>query len=82
MVLQAALASELCRWADHEEVWMSDYETIGESEALYLDACVLPKIDIEAAGEDARLTRILVYSSTIPVYSSFVAFRRIFQRGW
>jgi hypothetical protein len=26
---------------------MRDYQVISESEALYLDACVLPKIDIE-----------------------------------
>jgi hypothetical protein len=46
---------------------------------LYLDACVLPKIDIEMAGEEARLTRILIYGSRIPVYCSFVGFGEFFK---
>jgi len=58
---------------------MSDYEIISKSEALYLDACVLPKIDIETGGEEARLARILIYMSCIPVYCSFVGFGEFFH---
>jgi len=58
---------------------MSDYQTICESEAIYLDACVLPKIDLEPTGEDAQLARILIYLSTIPVYTSFVGFGEFFN---
>jgi hypothetical protein len=59
---------------------MRDYQVISESEALYLDACVLPKIDIEEiASKQARLTRILIYLSSIPVYCSFVSFGEFFN---
>jgi hypothetical protein len=57
---------------------MSDYQTLCNCEALYIDACVLPKIDIEPTGEDARLARILIYLGTIPVYTSFVGFGEFF----
>lgn len=58
---------------------MTDYEIIGQSNALYLDACVLAKIDLEPADEDARFTRILVHLSRIPVFYSFVGIGEVFR---
>jgi hypothetical protein len=59
---------------------MTDYQTIAKSKALYLDACVLPKIDIETGGEVAR---ILTYASRIPIFTSFVGFGEFFKvAGW
>ena len=63
----------------HAKLKMNDYQIISKSDALYLDACDLPKIDIEIAGEEARLASILIYLSHIPVYCSFVGFGEFFN---
>jgi hypothetical protein len=52
---------------------MTAYEQITNSDALYLDTCLLVKIEAkEEPG--SRFTRVLIYSSSIPVYSSFIGF--------
>ena len=58
---------------------MTDYQIIVQSNALYIDACALPKIDIETTGHEAQLTRLLVYLSQIPVFCSFVGFGEFFH---
>jgi hypothetical protein len=52
---------------------MTPYELIANSDAIYLDTCVLVKIDAkEEPG--SPFTRVLIYASKIPVSSSFVGF--------
>jgi hypothetical protein len=52
---------------------MDDHAILANSEAVYLDACTLVKI--EKAEEDRScLVRLLVYGSSIPMFSSFIGF--------
>lgn len=48
-----------------------DYKVLTNADAIYLDTSALLKIDKEE-GDSSRLVRLLVYGSTIPVYSSSV----------
>ena len=57
---------------------MNPYEVIANSDAVYLDTCALVKIDAkEEPG--SHLTRVLIYSSKVPVFSSFVGFGEFFS---
>jgi len=56
---------------------MTPYAEIVNSDAVYLDTCALVKIDAkEEVG--SGFTRVLIYFSRIPVYSSFVGFGEFF----
>ena len=57
---------------------MDDYDILANSDAIYLDACALVKIDVEE-DPGSRISRILTYLSTIPVYTSFVGFGEFFN---
>ena len=50
---------------------MDDYDRIVNSEAIYLDASCLVKIAKEE-GDSSRTMRSLLYSGTIPAYTSLV----------
>jgi hypothetical protein len=50
---------------------MSDYTILANSNAIYLDTSALAKIEKEE-GESSRLVRLLVYGSTIPMFTSSV----------
>jgi hypothetical protein len=52
---------------------MSGYTTLANSDAIYLDTSALAKIEKEE-GESSRLVRLLVYGSTIPIFTSSVGF--------
>jgi hypothetical protein len=57
---------------------MTPYQLVANADAVYLDTCALVKID--AKEEDGScFTRVLVYLSKIPVYSSFVGFGEFFS---
>jgi hypothetical protein len=57
---------------------MTPYEQLTNSDAVYLDTCALVKIDAkEEIG--SGFTRVLIYFSRIPVYSSFVGFGEFFS---
>lgn len=62
---------------------MDNYEMLVNSNVLYLDANALPKIDNldnnVGFAEEGRIIRILIYLSTIPVYTSFVGFGEFFN---
>lgn len=51
---------------------------LAEADAIYLDACVLAKKDIEP-GKESRLTFVLVYLSTIRIFVSHVGFGEFFK---
>jgi len=57
---------------------MTPYEELSNSDAVYLDTCALVKIDAkEEVG--SGFTRVLIYFSRIPVYSSFIGFGEFFS---
>src|SRR5262245_59631508 len=58
---------------------MTDYDVIAQADAVYLDTCILPKIDIEGADDEGRLAVILIYLSRIPIFCSFVGFGEFFN---
>lgn len=55
---------------------MNEYEILVKSDAIYLDANVLFKIDRDE-GDSSRLVRILVYGTDLKIFSSWVAFGEI-----
>lgn len=52
---------------------MTPYELVANANAVYVDTCALVKIDAKEE-QGSSFTRVLVYLSKIPVYSSFVGF--------
>ena len=51
---------------------MKDHKTLAESEAIYLDTSVFPKLDIEHEKK-ANATRVLVFFTSIPIFFSWVS---------
>src|SRR5713101_1882269 len=56
----------------------TESEILAESDAIYLDTNVLPKVDIEEDGA-SNLARILIYMTGIPVYCSLVGLGEFFH---
>jgi hypothetical protein len=52
---------------------MNPYETIVNSDAIYLDTSALIKINKEE-GDSSNLMRLLIYGSTINFFASMIAF--------
>ena len=52
---------------------MNEYETLAQSDSIYLDTSALAKIE-KFEGNSSQLVNLLVYGSTLPKFSSYVAF--------
>lgn len=57
---------------------MNECTLLADADAVYLDASILPKIDIEE-DTGSRVARLLIYGTRIPIFVSFVGLGEFFN---